>query len=86
MKKVTLKVIAIGLLLSTFSCGNKKLINNDNIDFKINRLKVLFPNQNIYLKTHDEFYLVYNKELYIATVSNVDSSVVIKKMNNIKIK
>lgn len=84
MKKVTLKVIAIGLLLSTFSCGNKN--NNDNIDYKINRLKVLFPNQNLYLKNHDEFYLVYNKELYIATVNNNDSSVVIKKMNNIKIK
>ena len=80
MKKL-IKVIAIGLLLT--SCSNK---NNDNIDFKINRLKVLFPNQNIYLKTHDEFYLVYNKELYIATVNNNDSSVVIKKMNNIKIK
>jgi hypothetical protein len=79
MKKTILKLITIGLLLS--SCVNKH--NNDDIDYKINKLKTLFPNQNIYLKTHDEFYLLYKQELYIATITDVDSSVMIKKMNNI---
>lgn len=81
MKKI-LKTITIGLLLT--SCVNK--YNNDNIDYKINRLKVLFPNQNLYLKNHNEFYLVYNKELYITTVIDADSSITISRMKKIKIK
>lgn len=62
MKKVIF-LILLPICLFITSCGDK--INKNDSEIRLNNLRTMFPKSNLYLKSYNEFYLVWQNKLFL---------------------